>query len=81
MADSLDGFALGLTSSDISSPEGKRYRQLLVIARILDEASEIARQMMPSVIVTFESRGLEILAAARKLGVGDRDAKIYDPGS
>ena len=79
MTDPWNGYAFKVTSPDMNSPGVKRHRQLLVVARNMQEASEIAQRMTPGAI--FEGSGPEILAKARKIGVGDNDARLYDPSA
>jgi len=53
-----------------------RQRQLLVIARDVHRATEIARSRVLHAM--FFDAGPEILARARKLGIQDNDAGIDD---
>jgi hypothetical protein len=53
---------------------GRPRRQLLVIAKDVHRATEIARSMVLHAI--FAEAGPEVLARARKLGIRDNDAGI-----
>ena len=57
---------------------GRPRHQLLVVAKDVHRATEIARSMMLHAI--FADAGLEVLARARKLGIQDDDAGIDDGG-
>jgi len=91
MTDSYNGFAftapprrvaarsINVAARGIFYGRGGRPRhQLLVVAKDVHRATEIARSMMLHAI--FADAGLEVLARARKLGIRDDDAGIDDGG-
>jgi hypothetical protein len=87
MTDPFNGFAFavdrrggGQPTSVIDVPrpginvDGGRPRRLLVVARGVHRAIEIARSKV--LHATFVEAGPEILARARKLGIQENDAGI-----
>ena len=88
MTDSYNGFAFTVTTQRVAARSinvasrgiyvrgGRPRRQLLVIAKDVRRATEIARSMVLHAI--FEDAGPEVLARARKLGIRDNDAGIDD---
>jgi hypothetical protein len=88
MPDSYDGFAflvppqrggargIHVAGRPIGVRSGRQQRRLLVIARDVLRATEIARSWVLSAI--FVDAGPDVLARARTLGIRDNDAGIDD---
>ena len=64
-----DGFAFKVTTPHVKLWGEKRHRWLLIVARDLEEATSIARRLMPS--CEFDRSGPDVLARARALDVQD----------
>ena len=75
MSASYNGYAFKVMTRDVNSPGGWKTRQLLVVARSMQEASEMAQHMKPGAI--FEGSNPEILAKAA-LGIRNGEAGIDD---
>jgi len=89
MPDSYDGFAFIVPPQRSSGARGihvagrpvgvrgrRQQRRLLVVAKDVLRATEIARSWVLSAI--FVDAGPEVLARARTLGIRDNDAGIDD---
>jgi hypothetical protein len=76
MADSLfDGFRFEHSRRDINAPGGMLSVHILAIARNLEEATALAGDILPEQGLRLIGQGPEVLEQARRLGLGDGQAK------
>lgn len=70
----MDGFAFGFTSADMSAPGGRRKRRLLIVAESMEQAESLNRGA--GIGAVFEERGPAVLERARAIGVKDNDGQV-----